>query len=306
MTRAAGWWLRLHGPEYNLAATLDSGQAFRWKQMAGGWEGVVGRRWVRLEPREDGGVDARTAEDPGDGAWLREYLGWEDDVEAIHRAFPTGDACLREAVAACRGLHLLRQDPWECLASFILSSTKQIVQIRRIVEELCVRYGEEVRAPGACGMVKAFPSALRLARLGEPELRACGMGFRARYLGATARRVASGAIDLAELRRQPLAEARRRLIELPGVGPKIADCVLLFSCGFREAFPVDVWILRVVRELYFEGREVRPREVEAFIESHFGPEGGYAQQYLFHWRRLRAGRVASAGGIRAGSGRDGV
>lgn len=278
---------------YDLAATLDSGQAFRWTARDGGWEGVVAGRWVRLSQVAEG-IEARTVGAPGDWEWLRFYLQLEEDLDRIIGTFPP-DPPLAEAVAACRGLRLLRQDPWECLASFLLSSTKQIVQIRQIVELLCQRFGEPLSAPAGCGKVHSFPSAARLAEAGESALRACRMGFRARYLVRTAAAVATGAIDLPAMARLPLAEARGRLMELDGVGRKIADCVLLFAFGFFEAFPVDVWVMRVLEESYFRGRRPIAARLLAFSETHFGPYGGYAQQYLFHHARWKAGRVASAG-----------
>src|SRR5262249_33980345 len=149
---------------------------------------------------------------------------------------------MRAAVVACRGLRLLRQEPWECLASFILSSTKQIVQIRQIVSLLCERYGEPIPAAPEYAPAFAFPSPARLACATEPELRACKMGFRAPYLLKTARLVAEGKIDLERLRQLPAETARDELMGLPGVGRKIADCVLLFAYGFQSAFPVDVWV----------------------------------------------------------------
>jgi N-glycosylase/DNA lyase len=117
------------------------------------------------------------------------------------------------------------------------------------------------------------------------------MGFRAKYLRAAAQAVATGALDLDALRHLPLAQARERLMALPGVGRKIADCVLLFSLDFRQAFPVDVWIAHALRSLYFRGRRVSPARLLAFTETHFGPEAGYAQQYLFHYARLNPQRV---------------
>lgn len=285
--------------DYDLGATLDSGQAFRWTTRDGGWEGVVAGRWVRLRQGREG-IEAMTMGAPGDWEWLRHYLQPDEDLKRILDTFPA-DPPLREAVAACRGLRLLRQDPWECLASFLLSSTKQIVQIRQIVELLCQRFGDPVAAPAGAGTARAFPTAERLADAGEDALRACRMGFRARYLGRTAKAVATGAIDLRAISRLPLAEARGRLMELDGVGRKIADCVLLFAFGFFEAFPVDVWVMRVLEESYFRGRRPGRARLMAFSESHFGPFGGYAQQYLFHDARRKAGRVASAGGDLASS-----
>src|ERR1017187_3399169 len=128
--------------DYDLAATLDSGQAFRWRPQNGSWTGVIGRHWVRLTPTRDG-FRAETDTRVADWQWLRDYLQTEVDLDAVLETFPD-DAPMRDAVTACRGLRVLRQDPWECLASFILSSTKQIVQIRQIVAPLCERFGEPV------------------------------------------------------------------------------------------------------------------------------------------------------------------
>ncbi|HAV64900.1 MAG TPA: hypothetical protein DCY13_21335 [Verrucomicrobiales bacterium] len=277
--------------DYDLGATLSSGQAFRWRQTGTAWEGVVGGHVVRLE-KVPGGISAR-ATDPGDWQWLVEYLQLEVRLAEIIGTFPD-DEPMKAAVAACRGLRLLRQDPWECLASFILSSTKQITQIRQIVDRLCARFGEPLANPDQASGEAAFPAAGRIAVLSEAELRACGMGFRAPYLLQAARRVADSPAWLEQIRSLELSEARARLTELPGVGRKIADCVLLFAGGHPRAFPVDVWILRALRELYFRRRRPSPRKVLAFSETHFGPNGGFAQQYLFHYMRLQARRNSSA------------
>jgi N-glycosylase/DNA lyase len=278
--------------DYDLAATLDSGQTFRWQRQGNSWVGVVGRRWVRLTPLE-GGIHAETAGPVANWQWLCDYLQTEVDLAALLKTFPD-DAPMRAAVAACRGLRVLRQEPWECLASFILSSTKQIVQIRQIVAQLCEQFGEPVPclsgtpslADGARG-VYSFPTPHRLAAATETELRACKMGFRAPYLLATARQIAEGHIDLTQIRRLPLAAARAELMNLPGVGGKIADCVLLFAHGFDAAFPVDVWVERALRQLYFPNRRVAEKRLRHFAATHFGQHAGYAQQYLFHYMRTK-------------------
>lgn len=271
--------------DYDLAATLSSGQAFRWQLRNGAWEGVVGQRWVRLTQRERG-VTAEAMEPVGNWEWLRHYLQLEIDLASVLATFPD-DEPMRVAVAHCRGLRLLRQDPWECLASFILSSTKQIVQIQQIVAAVCGRFGGPVATPAGHEPVRGFPSAAALARCSEADLRACKMGFRAPYLLASSRRVAEGKVDLGRLSSRPLAEARDQLMELSGVGRKIADCVLLFACGFPTAFPVDVWILKALRPLYFPRRRPTMKRLLQFSETHFGPNGGYAQQYLFHYMRTK-------------------
>ncbi|HET7625972.1 MAG TPA: DNA glycosylase [Verrucomicrobiae bacterium] len=270
--------------DFDLAATLNSGQAFRWNFQDNGWNGVIGNRWVRLRGDEFS-VTAQMAEPVADWNWLKNYLQTDLDFHAILSSFPD-DEPMRAAKIACRGLRLLRQEPWECLASFILSSTKQIVQIRQIVSLLCERFGEPVSALPEYAPAFAFPTPERLARATEAELRACKMGFRAPYLSGSARAIAGGQFDLERLRALPVEMARAELMKLPGVGRKIADCVLLFAYGFPTAFPVDVWILKALRRLYFPKRRVSPKRLLHFSETHFGPNAGYAQQYLFHYVRV--------------------
>ena len=280
---------------YDLAATLASGQAFRWESRDQRWVGVIGTQWVRLHPSPSS-LTAETATPVPDWHWLTHYLQLDMDLAEVLRTFPD-DEPMRAAVAACRGLRLLRQDPWECLASFILSSTKQIVQIRQIVALLCERYGDPVPVAPACPPAFAFPRPARLARATEAELRACKMGFRAPYLLATSRLIASGQFDLTRLQALPIETARTELVQLPGVGQKIADCVLLFACGFESAFPVDVWVMKALRQLYFPRQRVRHQRLHRFAATHFGPRAGYAQQYLFHYMRTKANQPAKPAGV---------
>jgi N-glycosylase/DNA lyase len=328
--RREGWSsILLRVRDYDLAATLDSGQVFRWCEHNGSWIGIVGKHWVRLTQTRDG-IRAETAVPVADWRWLRHYLQTEVNLVPVLKTFPD-DKPMRDAVAACHGLRVLRQDPWECLASFILSSTKQIVQIRQIIALLCERFGEPLTRPADTWerrrlagpqrrdepdnppagrqrsqttsappsrergtsslnenhLFHSFPTAERLASTTEAELRACKMGFRAPHLLAAARRIADGKFDLEQLRRLPLTEAREELMKLHGVGDKIADCLLLFACGFDSAFPVDVWIGRALRELYFPRRRVTAKQLHDFAATHFGPHAGYAQQYLFHYMRTK-------------------
>jgi len=281
--------------DYDLAATLDSGQVFRWQRQYDSWIGVVGKNFARLT-QTDGGIIAETSSGIEDLDWLREFLQIGTDLDAVLKTFPD-DEPMRAAVAACPGLRLLRQDPWECLASFILSSTKQIVQIRQIVSLLCERFGKPVNRVGTprCGVRTShrdvptftFPSAERIAAASEAELRACKMGFRAPNLLAAAREIAEGRFDLERIRHLPHAEARAELTKLRGVGGKIADCVLLFAYGFDAAFPVDVWIERALQQLYFPRRRASGPRLRRFAATHFGPHAGYAQQYLFHYMRTK-------------------
>jgi len=278
--------------DYDLAATLTSGQAFRWQLRDGWWEGVIGEHWVRLQQR-DHGIAAETPTKQRDWSWMLHYLQTDLDLNTVLLTFPQ-DEPMRASIEACRGLRLLQQDPWECLASFILSSTKQIVQIRQIVGLLCERYGKLLPTMASHEPVHAFPSAERLASTSEAELRECKMGFRAPYLLAAAQQVASREIDLLSLFSCDVDAARDRLMELPGVGNKIANCVLLFAYGFQQAFPVDVWVMKALRELYFPKRQPSPERLGRFVSTYFGTNAGYAQQYLFHYMRTKRPGIPTA------------
>jgi len=279
--------------DYDLDATLDSGQVFGWRRNAGDWLGVIGNKAVRLRTVPDG-IEAKTTVTPGDWVWLKHYLQVEVDLEAVLASFPIDDRHLTEVVAIHRGLRLLRQPPWECLAGFILSSTKQVVQIQQVHRNLCERFGERIPSTDGRTATFAFPTPMRLAQLSELELRSCKMGFRAPYLRAAAIRVARGELNLERLGNLDLAAAREELLRLDGVGEKIANCVLLFACGFASAFPVDVWVRRTLQEVYFGGRTIPQHELSRFIMQHFGPNAGYAQQYLFHHARVASRKVLSA------------
>lgn len=279
--------------DYDLAATLSSGQVFRWQNYGKFWVGVIGHYPVRLSQTARG-IFAETNAKFKDWDWVPKYLQTSVDLEKILETFPD-DEPMNRAVAACCGLRILRQEPWECLASFILSATKQIVQIRQIVAQLCDCFGDEI-SPGfeiseqsggkRDSLSRAFPSAERIARLTEKELRNCRMGFRAPNLLAAARHIAEGKLELEKLRHMSCEQARAELMNLRGVGAKIADCVLLFAYGFDSAFPVDVWVERALRTLYFPRRRVNNKKLLAFAATHFGPHAGYAQQYLFHYMRV--------------------
>jgi N-glycosylase/DNA lyase len=291
--------------DYDLDATLSSGQAFRWKKNGEWWEGVVGEHWVRLRKarRDDQRRDAEIAEtrrenreveqdtviaetaEPGDWQWLKGYLQLDVNLPEIVATFPK-DGPMEASLQSCHGLRLLRQEPWECLASFICSSTKQIVQIQQIIGELCRSFGTALPVPTGHATVYRFPTVEQIAALTEPQLRGCKMGFRAPYLLGTARAIVNGEVDIEAIRKMELPRAREELVKFPGVGVKIADCVLLFAYGFDQAFPVDVWIMKAVQQLYFPKRKVSIKRLRRFAETHFGPHAGYAQQYLFHYMRV--------------------
>ena len=288
---------------------MTSGQAFRWRrsetESGGWWESVVAARWVRVRISADRKfIEAETASACADWSWLENYLQIGVDLRTVTGGFPD-DPPMRSAVAAYPGLRLLRQDPWETLAAFILSSTKRIPQIQQMVERLCDEYGDPIELPPGNAPRRCFPSADRLAACSEVELRACRLGFRAPYLRESAARVASGELDLNRLGGLTHVEARRALMDLKGVGRKIAECVLLFAYGFPGAFPVDVWVERALRQLYFRNRRVPAERLERFAASHFGAYPGYAQQYLFHYIRNQSADLKRRAGRHSRKGESG-
>ena len=274
----------------DLASTLESGQAFRWK-MEGEWlYGVVLDNIIKIRQLVTGIEYYSSPDDEGDlKTRLIDYLGLSADLECIYGSIGR-DEKVRALIARYPGMRVLRQDPWECLVSFICSANSNIPMISRNVECLCNSLGRPLRLGGH--VRSTFPTAEAVADAGEEYLRRLRLGFRARYVASTARAIADGAIDLTALRKSSYAEALVALTELDGVGDKVANCVLLFSLDKPEAFPVDVWISRAVREWYLgdRARPPSPRDIRLWAMEYFGPYAGYANQHLFHARRLQGNR----------------
>ncbi len=262
----------------DLDATLSSGQSFSWKRTCEGrWRGWIDHRPCLVWSQGD----ALRAVGPAlDRAAVARYFGLDLPIQEIFASFPN-DPWLEQARAFAPGLRILRQDPWETLCNFICSSLKQIVQIEQINHELRRAFGDEI-GDG----LHAFPEASRLSLATEAKLRECRLGFRARHLFVASRQIAASEVRLDRLEKLSTDEAREQLMRIRGVGEKVANCILLFAYGRSEAFPIDVWVERVLRRLYFHNNSrVKHERLRAFADSHFGPHRGYAQQFLFHWIR---------------------
>ncbi len=273
-------------PEFDLALTLDSGQTFHWEPTGAGFTGTIGDRAVYAEQRAD-----QLFVSPNTAPTCARYFSLDHPLPEICAALPN-DPAMESAARFCRGLRIIRQPRWECLATFITSSMKQVAHIRQISRTLRQRYGSLALMTGS--HVYAYPNALRLAKTTEEALRACALGYRAKNLLATARLVASGKVDLDQLAGLPDDELRARLCALPGVGAKVANCVMLFAYERLRAFPIDVWIERVLRHKYFpRRRKLTAGQLRDFAARHFGEHGGYAQQYLFHHARKTTPRRLS-------------
>jgi N-glycosylase/DNA lyase len=262
----------------DLDATLSSGQSFSWKRTVNGqWRGWIDRRpclvWAQ--------GDALRAVGPGlTRDAVVAYFGLDLPVREILATFPS-DPWLKKAQAFAPGLRILRQDPWETLCNFICSSLKQIVQIEQINHELRAAFGDPIGEG-----LHSYPEPSVLAAVPEEKLRACKLGFRAKHLFVAARQIAASEVSLERIATLSTNEAREQLMRVRGVGEKVANCILLFAYGRAEAFPIDVWVERVLRQLYFHNNQrIKHDRLVAFADSHFGPYRGYAQQFLFHWIR---------------------
>ena len=269
----------------DLAASLESGQAHRWRREGDWFSGVVRGNFIKI--RQVGQrIEFRSQPQPqaSVASLLQSYFRLDDDVRAIYAEIGQ-DSRVAEMIARYPGLRLLRIEPWECLVSFICSANSNIPRIHQNMEKLAETFGEPVTMDGEAQ--HAFPTPAQLAEAGEAELRRLGLGFRAPYLDKTTRMVLEGRLDLAGLVHTPYPEAKAKLMECPGIGPKVADCIAVFSLEKLEAFPIDVWVRRALGEWYFPGQKPPPdRVLLEWAQGHFGRYGGYANQFLFHGRRL--------------------
>ena len=275
--------------------TLDSGQVFHWEKAGAGFVGAIGDLAVYLEQQKDilkASGSALRLDGFKSSSFQRvvsHYFALDHQLAEICASFPD-DPAMNAAKQFCRGLRIIRQPKWECLATFICSSMKQVAHIRQISRNLRERFGEIRKIDSY--VVHIFPSAERIAATLAGELRKCALGYRAKNLLATARVVASGDVDLGKLAALSDIDLRVRLCELPGVGAKVANCVMLFAYERLGAFPIDVWIERVLRERYFpRALKLNAKWLEAFTQQYFGGHGGYAQQYLFHHARMTKTRT---------------
>lgn len=271
--------------EIHLRATLDCGQVFHWRERSdGAWEGLIGNEYAVVR---QSGVGLKVL--AGDAGHVARYFALDHDLESVYAGFPR-DATMLAALDFCRGLRIIRQPAWECLATFITSSMKQVTHIRQMSHALRGRFGRSV--PGTD--LRTYPTAAALASASEDDLRSCGLGYRAKNLRATAQRVASGEADLAAWGRLDDGALRDALCTLPGVGRKVANCAMLFGFERLAAFPVDTWIARIMRRHYARGsKKATPLALERKLAHRFGPHAGYAQQYLFHHARMTQRRLRS-------------
>jgi N-glycosylase/DNA lyase len=279
---------------FDLDFSLCCGQVFRWKKIGVWWYGVVGARVFKIRQFGAELEFVNVSEE-----FVRGYFGLNDDLQQISRCIGKDDY-VRMALCRFEGLRIVRQEPWECLISFICATYKSIAAIELMLSKLSRKFGEKEAFDGLD--FYKFPTVDKLAFASENGLRECGLGYRVKYVQATAKKIHDENINLESLKGLPYLEARKVLLSFSGVGLKVADCVLLFSLEKLDAFPVDVWVKRVILNHYqnhFPETLVKKllsheslsnseyEKLSAFGRSYFGRYAGYAQEYLYHFERTQ-------------------
>ncbi|MEM3788878.1 MAG: DNA glycosylase [Candidatus Bathyarchaeia archaeon] len=279
---------------FNLDLTLCCGQAFRWEKFGEWWYGIIGDTPLKIRQVGNTLEFENTSPD-----LVKNYFGLGDDLPTILSQI-TKDNHIGEAVKTLKGLRILRQDPWECLISYICATYKNIPAIKRMLHKLSKRFGEKAVLDGFA--LYAFPTAEKLVKASFQQLADCGLGYRAKYVYEAAKKVASGEFEIEGVKKESYEKAREKLLTLKGVGLKVADCVALFALEKLEAFPVDVWMKRVMIRHYadhFEKEFIEKislkkslaradyERLSHFARRYFGAYAGYAQEYLFHFERQR-------------------
>lgn len=267
--------------DFNLAQTFECGQCFRWDKCEEGYIGVAFGRALKITQKGDTITLYDTTRSDWNNIWSR-YFDIERDYSKI-KTIISRDKIMQEAVTFGSGIRLLNQEPFEALISFIISASNNIPRIKKIINTLCVNFGEKITYMGKD--YYSFPTAHALADLTLDDLGIIKAGFRDKYILNAAKAVKSGQIDLECLKNASFEYAKSELLKLNGVGNKVCECVLLFSLEKYSSFPIDVWIKRIMEHCFFEGADTGKDVIEALAKKKFGELGGFAQQYLFYWAR---------------------
>lgn len=257
---------------FDLAQTLDCGQAFRWRQSEDDpelWCGSACGRYLTIRKAGDE-LELGCSREDLDSVW-HTYFDLSEDYARIRQELSGLSPVLAEAAAFAPGIRILRQEPWEALCSFVLSQNNNISRIKGLVNNFCRMFGEPIPGTGTY----AFPSPEAVASLSLDDLAPLRSGYRAPYILDAARKVSEGEIDLERISREPAGFGREELRKIKGVGPKVAECALLYGFHKTDCFPMDVWMKRAMAQL-----------LPGMAPSDFGPNAGLAQQYIFHYSRM--------------------
>lgn len=273
--------------DFSLEDTLTSGQTFRWVRFRDGFMGIVGEKVCYVTQNDNVVVFQGCTLNEYNDIWMR-YFSFDEDYKAIREHLSYDENVVR-AMTKYSGIRIMRQPLWETVISFIISANNNIPRIMGIIDRLCKRFGNKINTE--YGEFYSFPTPKSLAEADVADIRACGAGYRDEYIKRTAMAFASGEFcgdDLCDLSR---LEARKALMQLYGVGAKVADCILLFSVGKEDAFPIDTWVRKVMCSLYLgedDAKAVSVKKIEELAQKQFPKYAGYAQQVLFHYVRNTA------------------
>ena len=267
--------------DFNAAHTFDCGQCFRWeKQDDGSYTGVAFGKVVNVSDTDDGILIKNTTLEDAKNIWT-DYLDLKRDYNSIKELYKN-DANLKPAMEFGYGIKILKQEIFECLVSFIISTQNAIPRIKKIVSKLSCMYGDKIEYEG--NEYYCFPTPEQLKDVTEKDLEPLKAGYRAGYIADCVNKVVSGEIDLEKIAVMDIDDARKELLKIKGVGPKVADCVMLFSMCKYESFPIDVWVKRTMSTLYLDENATNTA-IQKYAKDNFGEYAGMAQQYLFYYAR---------------------
>lgn len=264
---------------FNLKYTLECGQCFRWKCDNGCYAGVIKDRVVKIR-QEENKLFIRSNKEENLEEVIREYFELNKNYQEIENRISKVDEYVKKAVKNTSGLRHLKQDFFETIISYIISANNNIPRISKSVSEISKRYGKRVEFEGK--IYYLFPRPEELKDVTIDEYRECGVGFRDKYIFNTVKKINDKEINLEEMQKMNTKVLKDVLLTLMGIGPKVADCILLFSCSRQEVFPVDVWVERVMRKLYFDDKEASKKEILKYAVDNFGNDAGIIQQHLFY------------------------
>ena len=267
---------------FNLKYTLECGQCFRWKkvdEIDNVYIGVINDRVIKIKQEGDN-IYASSNNLENLENIIKNYFDLNRDYKGIEKKIELIDEHVKTAVKRSSGIRILNQDFFETLISYIISANNNIPRISKSVNEISKRYGKKIKYDGE--EYYLFPTSEQLKNVTIEEYRDCGVGFRDKYIYNTVRAINSGEFNLDEIKDLPTNLLREKLLSLMGIGPKVADCILLFSCGRQEVFPIDVWVERVMKKLYFKEENVSKKEILKYSNDNFGSDAGIIQQHLFY------------------------
>ena len=276
--------------DFNIGEILECGQCFRFERL----EPELGLNYRliafdrllyirQIDSTVQFSYKGRPLDMDEFNAIWRGYFDLDRDYAAIKSKISSKDAVVRQAVEYAKGIRMLRQDPWEMLISFIISANNRIPQIKQVLRNICREYGKEL-ADGGINYY-GFPTTKELLAATPADLRRHKAGFRDKYIVAATQMVASGQLDINTHTKMPTSQLKKALLAVPGVGEKVAHCIMLFGYGRFDSFPIDTWVRKIMQEMYFNGQKVSAAQIQAFAHERFGGLSGFANQYLFHYIR---------------------